>query len=339
MWQTEAGVNVVASWRCQKVDVSIMQDDVEQVRQEVRALRKGRGVLAADLEKRLGPQLRQLAGDGGDRPDVRRRALVAELSVLAARMPADLRLAVEVSLGLCVDTKDMAHLEDRVSWLTSKLERAHRTVLRRIDAAEILLAEEIIRELDRRSGRPHDALQGWFYDELRTILRLDTAVPEAYEHRRITATIDGLDQITLPLGLPSSPANPRPIPAVEVLFGGRLVALEHPWPHRYQFVIRLPMRLAAGQQHEFGLLVRVHDGMQPHYVFTPECRCNRFLLRARFDAKRPPRWVRPVRGETVRMFEAPRPAIDPARLDEAGELDLRFDGLVMHLGYGIQWQP
>ncbi|HZM80335.1 MAG TPA: hypothetical protein VFC19_31755 [Candidatus Limnocylindrales bacterium] len=316
-----------------------MENEVELVRQEVRGLRRGRGILVADLEKRLGSRLRQLAGDSSERADVRRRALAAELSLLAARMPADLRLAVEVSLGLCMDTKDMPHLVDRVSWLASKLERAHRTVLRRIDTAESLLAEEIVRELDRRSGRSHDALQGWFYDEMRTILRLDTLAPEAYEHRRITAAVDGLDEITLPLGLPSSPVNPHPTPAMEVLFGGRLIRHEHPWPHRYQSVIRLPMRLAAGQHHELGLLVRVHGGMQPHYVFTPECRCNRFLLHARFDGDRPPKWVRPVHGETVRMFEVPRPVVNPIRLDEAGEVDLRFDHLTMHLGYGIQWQP
>jgi len=72
------------------------------------------------------------------------------------------------------------------------VERAHRTALRRIDNAETSLAEEIVGELHRRSGQPQDALQGWFLDELRTILRLDTPVPEAHEHRSIIATVEGL---------------------------------------------------------------------------------------------------------------------------------------------------
>ncbi len=117
-----------------------------KIADEIRALRKGRGIRARDLEHRLGPNLRELVGDGaGDIAD-RRRILARELVTLAGRLPDDLRIAVLASLGQSPETQQMARFGDRVTWLAEKSQRTDRTALRRIDAAEQLLAEELAGE-------------------------------------------------------------------------------------------------------------------------------------------------------------------------------------------------
>ena len=78
--------------------------------------------------------------------------------------------------------------------------------------------------------------------------------------------------------------------------------------------------------------------MCPHYIFTPECRCDRFVLRLRFDIRNPPKWVRRVNGETVRTFDDPPPGAEYLTPDAAGELILEFGSPVAYLGYGAQWQ-
>jgi len=105
-------------------------------------------------------------------------------------------------------------------------------------------------------------------------------------------------------------------------------------------VVRLPTPLQAGEEHEYGLLLRAPEGksMRPHVIFSPECPCNVYDLRVRFGSADRPTWVRRVNGETVRMLDTAEPA-DDLTLDEAGEIHLRFDNPVMYLCYGLQWGP
>src|SRR5262249_5406238 len=155
--------------------------------------------------------------------------------------------------------------------------------------AELLLAEEIAGELERRRGR--SAPGGWYLEELRTLLRLDTPTPEAHEHRRITVTRDGLAEVMAWLDVPRE-AEDRPTGlSVEVSYGGRLVRTEQPGRDRFHVMVRLPAPLRTGDRHEYGLVLRMPVGqpMRPHYIFTPECRCADFDLRVRFAPDRLPR--------------------------------------------------
>jgi hypothetical protein len=76
--------------------------------------------------------------------------------------------------------------------------------------------------------------------------------------------------------------------------------------------------------------------MRPHYIFTPELGCDLFRLRVRFGRR--PEWVREVRGETVRAFDAAEPGPGKLELDKADEVDLTFPEPQRYLGYGAQWQ-
>lgn len=317
------------------------QDDAptSQIAAEIRSLRKGRGIRARDLQQRVGPNLRELAGDPqGDVSDLR-RSLASELTASAAKLPDDLNAAVLASLGLTEQTMQMEHFGDRVTWVAERANRNERTILRRIDEAEKLLAEEISTELRSRRGRVASTANGWYLDEFRTVLRLDTPAPESHERRRIVSTRPGLSEVMAWLDVPRDHDQPRMNLQAEVLVGGRLVRKADPAGSRHAFFVELPEPLAAGETHEYEIILRVppDEPMQSHYIFMPEYQCNAFDLTVRFDLARPPAWIRVVSGETVRMFEPAHPG-EPVSLNGAGEAHVRFSNPVMYLGYGLQWQ-
>lgn len=317
-----------------------MAGSAELIKAEIRALRKGRGVRAGNLDDLLGESLRELVAKSAGTGAVMLPALITELDACAAGLPQDLRTAVRASLGLLGETKEMSRFKDRVSWLAVQLQRDERTVLRRIDDAEKLLAREIAGELDRRNVTSPAADKGWYLDELRTLLRMDVPVPELHEHRRIVATRDGLQEVVAWMDVPGDGDRPRPSVSAEVLYGGHLVRREQPTRSQVQFSVRFPAPLLAGEVHEYGLLLKIADSehMRPHCVLTPECQCNRYVLRVRFDHANPPRWIRRIDGETVRTFDNAEPAGERVQLDGAGELEVRFDRPSLYLGYGVRWQ-
>ncbi len=277
----------------------------------------------------------------GEDPTARREVLATQLNSCALQLTSDMAVAVTASLGLMGQTREMPYFRERVDWLASRIGRDYRTALRRIEAAERLLAEVIAGELNRRHGRMAMAPTGWYLAGLSTVFRLDTPTPEAHERRRIVATRPGLQEVKAWLDLPRRPGQSAPELQAELLYGGRLVRREHPSGSRFEFFIELPAPLQPGEEHEYGLVTRLRDGatMRSHSLVTPECRCDAFDLRVRFDLDSPPGWVRRVDGETVRMVDDAQPTRDLLKLDPAGEVHLKFSNLTMYLAYGVQWQP
>ena len=82
---------------------------------EIHRLRKGHGLQVGDLDARLGPLLRELAGNAS--MAARRRVLIAEIERLSAELPGEYRTAIRVSLALSAETIDEPHFTKRVSWL------------------------------------------------------------------------------------------------------------------------------------------------------------------------------------------------------------------------------
>jgi hypothetical protein len=309
---------------------------------EIRALRKGRGMAASDLDARLGPRLRELTGGVSDGDTAQmRRALAGELIMHAERLPGELRTAIMAALALAAPTRAMPFFGDRVSWLAEQLSRDTRTALRRVDDAERLLAEEIATELRRRRGQPAAVADGWYVEVFSAVMLLDGEAPEAFERRRIVATRPGVNEITVSLDVPRDDGQQRMRLDATVISGGELVRADEPSRSRTQWLIRLPAPLQPGQAHEYEIRVRVpsRERMRPYYIFTPERRCDSFDLRVRFDRRRLPGWVRRVDGEPVRVFEEIRPAGDVVAVDGTGEAYASFASPVMHLGYGLQWGP
>ncbi len=106
---------------------------------ELQRLRRGRGVMATDLEARIGPVLRTRAAIGdSDRPQQVRARFTAYATGLARSLPEDLGLAFSVGLALHPDAR-FRFLEQRMEWLANELSRDVRTARRRFDEAVILL--------------------------------------------------------------------------------------------------------------------------------------------------------------------------------------------------------
>jgi hypothetical protein len=322
-------------------------DESAALAAELKALRKGRGLGSAAFEVRLGPHLGELAtgapesaGPAADSGRVR-RALAAELTVLAARLPAELCTAIQASLGLAPTDKELKFFADRVSWLAARIDRDPRTALRRIGDAERLLAEEIAAELRRRRGQQSSKTAGgWYVAQFSTLLLLDRTDAEALERRRIVATAADLTEISLSLDVPPrDPGHGRVRLTVDMVSGGELIKTENSVSGRTTFGVRLPTPLQPGQSHEFEISVKVDPRawMRTYYVFTPERRCDAFDLRVRFDRRRPPAWVRRVDSEPVRVYEVVTRGGPQVPIDAAGEAGLAFQSLALNVGYGIQW--
>jgi hypothetical protein len=146
--------------------------------------------------------------------------------------------------------------------------------------------------------------------------------------------------------VPRAADQPPPRPSADVVYGGSLVTRERPNPgeqpgSRFEFFVRLPKPLEAGEEHEFSVVTRLDHGapLRPHYLAVPECRCDALDLRVRVPPDQHPGWVRRVDGETFRMFEPPRRTGEIIEPDAAGEVSMTFSNLTMYLGYGAQWQP
>jgi len=109
--------------------------------EELKVLRKGRGVHKLRIHELVGPRLRTLCEisqtDGYATP----RALLTErLTAYAALLPADLRLAATAAFGL---DQQVQHpfLQQRVEWLAERIDRDDRTARRRMNEAIAQLAE------------------------------------------------------------------------------------------------------------------------------------------------------------------------------------------------------
>jgi hypothetical protein len=319
---------------------------------EIRALRRGRG-LRGDVAGRIGPLLREFAAAGGSSeatrpggadPPQARAQLARRLTESATRLADDLRKAVLAALALEPETRDMRTYEERRDWVAGQVDRGPRTAERRIETAQMLLAQEIAAELaSQRSRPPRPAEAGrWHIDHFGAVLLLDGEHPEAVETRVIVSDTDGLAELAVALDLPVDRDKPRLPLSLEMISGGELTAVEDVARTRTRFVIRLPRPLRAGESHEYRVRVRVLPGgpMRDYYVFRPERRCDHFDLRVRFGRRRPPAWVRRVDGEDVHSYNSYAgipPATELVAIDDTGEAAAAFSRLAPHFGFGLQW--
>lgn len=305
---------------------------------ELTRLKRGRGVMVADLPVRLGPALCGLAGIGpGDNAEETRTRLIGVLDGLAAGLPDDLRTAFTVALALREDVR-FRFLDERMEWLAGWLQRDVRTARRR--------ADEAIRLVDAGAGSPAAEAGGyrdWHLARLRALLLLDRADPVAIEERALVAARDDLAEISIATSIPV-PGGTRPCeqaaPAaqVKVLYGGSLIGSTWPTATYLRYVIRLPHLLRRGQSHEFGISVSTAPGQpfNPRYAIQPLRRCDEFDLRIRFGAAQP-RGVWRIAGLPRGMaddFSDPAALVRP---DMTGDVHLRYQQLKLGLVYGARW--
>jgi len=312
--------------------------DPAAIAAEIKALRKGRG-LRGDAARRIGPLLLELAG--GDSARLR-AALAGELSRLSGQLPGELEIAVLAALALHPPTAEMGTYEQRKSWVATEFDRVPRTAERRIEEAQVLLAEAVAAELVRRRAGGDAAGDGWYMVHFGAVFMLDGEVPEAVERRRIVATRDDLAEITIVLDTPRESGQRRLGLSAEVTRGGTLVRAEAVSRNRTRYVIGLPRPLRLKETHEYEMRIAVEpdEPLRDYYVFRPERRCDGFDLRVRFDRRNRPSWVRRVVAEDPNVYYpyegAPAPA-ERVPVDGTGEASSSFTQLRPLLGYGLQW--
>jgi hypothetical protein len=303
---------------------------------ELRQLRRGEGINAADLRARVGPALGRLAGVTPEdtAPEIRRR-LIDWVDDSSARLDRESRLAARSALALPPEGRGR-FLADRLAWLAAELRCDPRTARRKVDRAFRLLATAQPAGTGAEGGGP-----GWFVASFTALLRMDLEPPEALELRRVVSTVDGLSEITTAVGVPRHPGDQGEDHdlRIEVLHGGRLERREQPYESYFRYVIALAEPLPAGVEHEYVIRMTTPAGqpMHPHYVHVPSVRTDHFALRARFHAGAAPRSIWRLTGVPPVAIYDPEPGRDRVETDRFGQLRCDFHRLAPGHGYGIRW--
>jgi hypothetical protein len=190
---------------------------------------------------------------------------------------------------------------------------------------------------------PREAPHGWYVKSLITLLCLDTGTPWALEERTVVATRDGLSEIATSMSVPRHPADDSTEHGLhtEVLSGGRLELRDHPHESQFRHVIALARPLAAGDQHEYKLSLRIPPGqmMIGHSVQIPLQRSDFYRLTVRFppDRQPPALWI--MDGVPPAVIRDQNPNGMNIIPDSFGEVTVEFNDLVQGQAYGLRWIP
>jgi hypothetical protein len=309
----------------------------DQLVSDLKALRKGRGILASAIGSRVGPALRQASGTtGSENAGDLRKKLADRLWRWAMELPEDLRVAVVTAFAL---DQDLPLYKDRVQLVAQRLHRDERTARRRVDEgiermAEVAVAGSV------PTGFAEPAAS-WHTEELRVTVALDQPCPEAFEFRRIVADHDRIEHVELTLALPANGQVRSEDLEVDVFHGGRATGRATQSADRFAVRLALPKALRRHESHQIGLRMRLR-GRQlpaPHYVCVPRHRCGEFDLRVRFDLDHLPARVWRLVNAFQRDVGDPEPHGETLPLDRSGEVHTRFQELTPGLAYGIRWVP
>ena len=304
---------------------------------------RGEGLASPGLASRMGPVLARVCGISPADSSYEVRAKLSSNVLAAARsLPEHSRLCVLAALGLERECR-YRFLQDRLGWLAAHLDRAPRTVQRRIDDATAQLAAALLR--DRRpSDRParDGAVDGWFVQRLHAVLTLTDDSATMLETRRIVAVVDGLTDLNLVWAAPRPPDPGDDIDplTLEPVYGGRLVrdpvrSTPGLWAGRLQ----LPQALAAGDVHEFCVRVSVAQRLRPYLVVSTQRRHDEIEFRVKFETSALPEAIWTVDGEPERVVEEGVRTGRPLHCDSLREVAATFEMLRLGWVYGIRWAP
>lgn len=304
---------------------------------ELRELRRGRGVGADDLHQRIGPHLRAACSIADtDIPALARRKLILHLVELGERLPHDLKVAALTALAVPGYAGEQ-FLDQRIARLATIFGRDPRTARRRVDQALELLAEQA-------EGSAEDdntfAPDGWYTQSLRSVLRMDLAVPQLTEERTIITTNDELDELLVSLSAPKdATVDESDQIQARMVYGGEIVGREQVGRGHVQFTIRLPAPLSLGHRHDYSIEFTAYPRsmLRPYYVLHPLRRCDHFRLHVRFDLANPPERVWRLDGVPTRVVDDFADNGDAVTIDRVGDVMLEFESLRQGLSYGLQW--
>jgi hypothetical protein len=314
---------------------------INELSAELKALRKGLGIQAANLPEHVGGRLRQVCGvQDGDSPGTVRERVSETVRCLIMRIPESQREVARLVFGF--GTPAGQRYTDRLMLLGDDADRNVRTMQRRADDVVYLMAETAYAAPGRltQAGRKDP----WHTSALAVRLTFGEAGAEVFETRRIISHVDGLEEIehSVSLARPLQPGQPLPTLeglGIDVVAGGEKHSVRMISSTRVAFRLRPPHPLGEGEQHEFFFRIKVDEFPSPFYCCTPEYPCESFDLNVRFERSRPPARVWRIDGEFSKDAEDPMAPRKPLWPDNAGEVHTNFHDLEPARSYGLGWQP
>lgn len=314
-------------------------DDQAAMLDELKQLRRGRGLHGREVTTQIGPLLSAVSGIRDDMDaGQRRQRLIEKLESTLLHLPDELEIASRVALGLHPEAQSR-FLAERMSWLASAMDRNERTAARRVDDALSLLAERLVAGIDENAGPENDfAPAGWYVEFQQATVMLHRDPVRVHEIRRVRCTRDGLSELTVSWSVPPVEGNEL---EAEMVFGGDLVKDEANstasyWTGR----IRLPRPLEAGEEFTSELLVTTlpRNRFQPYFVLSPFRRCDEFVLRTKFAPDHRPEQVWELNRVPFAYVNENQPVGDLLETDGTNEITSRFVKLAEGFSYGIRWR-
>lgn len=313
-----------------------------QVEAELRALKRGAGAVAADVDP--GPLLRRACRvTPRESAESVRTRLQLLLRRHARALPEPEGSAVLAAYGLHPEAQ-FRFLKERERWiLRNLLDRdAVRTADRVVNKAIAGLAQHIEREL-AEADRPNRYVPtGFWTRSLEATVRLDLPVPEWTERRTVVVTTPGLDRVPVGSTVPRVPDPTSAVVELRVVDGGELQDWSLAAPAYYAGTVALPRPLDVGEEHDYEIVYRFlpPGWVQPHYLLTPHLHCEQLAVRVRFGTTgTPPRaWLLDgvPRGSVDDPPGLSAPVLSP---DSQGWVFGAFTDLYPGLTYGIRWEP
>jgi len=282
--------------------------------EELKALRRGRGVHSDRIGQRLGPELRRMCSvaDSDDDSDARDK-VTGLLRTLADQLPVDLGLCFVAAFGLEADAR-FPFYQQRLEWAAARLSREVRTVRRRVDQSIDRAAEAAQRVTG--AGRPVSGLGAvvTVSPNGESVLALRGVVTAQGNSAGIRVTWFAGHHPTSPeLDVPQISV---PLLVDERLRAGLAVYSAEPVPREGTTVC-----------------VRRSGAARWYLVCTPQRPCKRLTLRVRFAESDQPGWVEVFDGVAPGDIEN-----GPCRatgVSAAGEATAVFTGQKTPPAYGM----
>ena len=315
------------------------RDDRRAVLEELKALRRGRGLHGRDVGAQIGPLLSAVAGIREDMDlGQRRQRLIEKIEATMMYLPAELETSARAALGLHPDAR-FRFLAERMTWLAHDLDRNERTAARRVDDALSLLAEHLVTARDESTSPESEfAPVGWYVEYQQSTVMLHRDPVRLHEIRRIRCTRDGLDALTVSWSIPPVPGHEL---QAEMVFGGDLHKdTENSSSTYWTGQVTLPRPLQAGEVHTCELIVTTlpRQHFVPYFVLSPFRRCDEFVVRVKFAPEHRPEEIWRLDQVPFTLIHENQPVGDPLDLDGAGEIVSRFLKLQSGFSYGLRWR-
>jgi len=305
---------------------------------DLKFLARGKGVHAANLAERLGPNLRAVLGVPTEEssPAVRARVMTG-LGDAVTHLPGTVQASVAAGLGLAPEAQKW-FLGDRLSWVADAEGYSVKTIRRRYLEGLELLADVLM--APGPAGPESESVDFWCPS---ASLELVSEPPriELIETRTVVAELAGLRSAPVAWSSEADRAKASDQLRVYCLHGG-LVSRESPsstgglWRGRVYF----PRPLASGERHEFRTRLVDPQHQQRFLIVTAQRRIDHLLVRVKFV---PHAWpvapiVERVEGIPAQFVEDPGVPGVRVPVDDVGEVVAEFHRVRSGFSYGLRWR-